>query len=272
MRGWFWADGRWGTLEEEVLRPGDPGALQGKGVFETFRWTAEGVPCLEQHLARLGWGALRQGCAPLPPLPYGELLGELLKRSGLPQGRARLTLRPPGVRPRLLIQLCPLGPDFERKRREGVCLSLSPFRRSAQDPTVAIKLVSRGFLDRALALAQAEGADDALLLSEEGVVLETCTANLFLIDAKGRLATTTICDAFLPGITRARVLRAARSLGWEMGNNWLKKEDLGSAREAFVTNAVLGLAPVRRLGPWHFGPGPKSLELQRILDDGPKES
>ncbi len=239
----------------------------GQGVFETFCLGQGGVSHLDQHLARLGWGALRQGCAPVPPLAFDELLQQLLQKTGLPQARARITLRPPGTNPRLLIQVLPLSPEIERKRREGLALEISPFVRSANDPTVAIKLVSRGFLARAKRLAQEMGADDALLLGEEGQVLETTTANFFLIDAEGRLATTTLCDAFLPGITRARVLRAARDLGWGMGSNWIKKEDLRSAREAFVSNAVLGVVPVRRLGSRDVPLGPCSLELQRILDD-----
>jgi 4-amino-4-deoxychorismate lyase len=171
------------------------------------------------------------------------------------------------VTPRLLIQVLPLGPERAKKRREGIALAVSPFVRSANDPTVAIKLVSRAFLDRAKALAQEEGADDALLFGEEGQVLETTTANFFLIDSQGRLATTTLCDAFLPGITRARVLRSAQELGWSMGSNWLQKEDLQNAREAFVTNAVLGVVPIRRLGSKDLPLGSMTLELQRFLDD-----
>ncbi len=267
MKGCCWADGELISLEERILGGGDPGAMLGQGVFESFRLREGGVSHLDQHLARLGWGALRQGCAPVPPLAFEEILLQLLRATGLPQARARITLRAPGTQPRLLIQVLPLSPEIDHVRRQGLALEISPFVRSANDPTVAIKLVSRGFLDRAKSLAQEMGADDALLLGEEGQILETTTANFFLIDAEGRLATTTLCDAFLPGITRARVLEAARGLGLEMGSNWLMRGDIAKAREAFVSNAVLGVVPVRRLGPWGFPLGRCSLELQRILDD-----
>ncbi len=267
MMAFGWADGEWVSPGERVLQVGDPGALLGQGVFETFRLKSQGVSAFSQHLARLGWAALRQNCAPVPQIPFEQILQDLLQKSGLKEARARITLRPPGVNPRLLLQVLPLGSETERMRREGVSLEISPFLRSAKDPTVAIKLVSRGFLDRAKALAKSEGADDALLLGEDFQVLETTTANFFLVDSLGRLSTTTLCDAFLPGITRNRVLRLAQGLGWDLGSNWIQREDLWTAREAFVTNAVMGVAPVRKIGSRDFPLGPKALHLQRILDD-----
>jgi anthranilate synthase/aminodeoxychorismate synthase-like glutamine amidotransferase len=116
------------------------------------------------------------------------------------------------------------------------------------------------YRDRRLiaALAEAAAPDEQVLLTDEtGELLETDRANLFAV-IDGVLLTPPADGRLLPGTTRAAVLRAARALGVRTGQKPLTLGELADASEVFVTNAVVGVLPVRAVTgvrrAWPAGP------------------
>ncbi len=111
------------------------------------------------------------------------------------------------------------------------------------------KRADRAWLAGPERAAAAAGADEPLLVatgaddpvSDECLVGETARANLFLVDAAGRVRTSPV-DGLLPGVTRAWALEAA---GAEEAR--LTVADVRAARAAFCTNAVRGVVPVREV-------------------------
>jgi para-aminobenzoate synthetase/4-amino-4-deoxychorismate lyase len=113
-----------------------------------------------------------------------------------------------------------------------------------------------------------------LLTDETGELLETDRANVFAV-IDGVLLTPPADGRLLPGTTRAAVLRAARALGVRSGRKPLTLGELADASEVFVTNAVVGVLPVRAVTgvrrAWPAGPVTAALagSLAARPADGP---
>ena len=73
--------------------------------------------------------------------------------------------------------------------------------RHRPEPNAAHKTVARRALSRASQMAGAAGCDDALLVDQDGYVLETSVANVF-VRINDRLVTPPLDGRILPGIWR----------------------------------------------------------------------
>ena len=111
-----------------------------------------------------------------------------------------------------------------------------------------------------------------LLVDETGELLETDRANVFAV-IDGVLLTPPADGRLLPGITRAAVLRAARSHGIRVGQKPLTLDELAEATEVFVTNAVAGVIPVTAIADarlrWPSGPVTAAESRHRRWSPGP---
>ena len=96
---------------------------------------------------------------------------------------------------------------------------------------------------------------DALLVDTDGSVLETGRGSLFVVD--DHAVHTPLADGrILPGVTRRRVLDLLARAGVPAYERRIDLDDLRTAREVFVTNAVRGAVPVERcagVGAWRLG-------------------
>jgi para-aminobenzoate synthetase/4-amino-4-deoxychorismate lyase len=108
----------------------------------------------------------------------------------------------------------------------------------------AHKWADRRMLDALDAAAVPAGA---LLVEQDGRVLETTRANVFATGNDGVLRTPPADGAILPGVTRSRAIAIAREAGVEVREEPLRLDALGAARELFVTGSVRGVEFVRSL-------------------------
>lgn len=91
--------------------------------------------------------------------------------------------------------------------------------------------------------ARRAGYDDVILLDENGLVAEAPTANIFVVDAEGALATPPE-DNVLLGITRDSIIELARAADIPCAIRALHPDELLKAREAFLTSTSAGVWPV----------------------------
>ena len=98
--------------------------------------------------------------------------------------------------------------------------------------------------------ASDEGADEAVLLSPAGRVVEFSASNLFVVK-DGSIYTPPLEDGPLPGITRHAVLALAAELGIPARETGFGPEFLETADEVFATNSLIELAPVTNWGRSH---------------------
>jgi len=259
-------------LSQARIDPTDRGLLLGDGLFETMRAEAGRIFRLGAHLARLRSGA---GVLRLPlSLSDDELSAALqmtLAANELTTSSAalRLTLTrglgprgllpPTDPRPTLLMTTSQL-PDSPLAPATAHIASI---RRNEHSPLSNLK--SLNYLDNLLARqeAAAHGADEALLLNTAGHLAEASSANLFVVMG-GVLRTPPLADGVLPGITRAVVLELAAEMGQPAVEASLTPADLARAEEAFLTNSMIGVRALVRVGEQRVGRGEAGSITQQL--------
>jgi branched-subunit amino acid aminotransferase/4-amino-4-deoxychorismate lyase len=115
--------------------------------------------------------------------------------------------------------------------------------------------------------AKRRGADDAVFLGADDVVLEGPVTNVWwrLGDV---LYTPALELGILAGVTRATLVSEAAGAGYEVREGVFPLEHMAASEEAFTSSSIREVMPVveldgRRLG--EGSPGPVAQELQRRL-------
>src|SRR3954447_23452338 len=275
--------------EQPLLHADDAGVLRGRAAFETMR-VYEGVPFrLDAHLARLVGSAEVLGL----PAPEPARLGALAlegggaaggPRSGLAGGGAggvgRCVLRVVWTGGReaerdgvgfALVTALPEG--LEEQRRRGVALASLQLaigayaRRSSPWLLPGVKSTSYAVNMAAQREAHRRGADDAVFVSAEGIVLEGPTSNVWFT-VGGKLCTPGLDLGILAGVTRDTLLAAAAARGIEVVEDAFAIDRLFAADEVFTSSSVREVMPVVRLDERPVGngePGPVAAEMQEAL-------
>jgi len=245
----------------------DRGLLLGDGLFETMLALDGVIPMIEAHLDRLAAGCAALG---LPDLDR-EAARALCLAAPPATGRAavRLTVtagsggrgldRPAQIVPRLRATAALSAPI-----ETPATLIIAQTRRNEGSPASRLKTLA--YLDNVLARAQARaaGADEAVMLNNAGHLACAAAANLFWIEGE-RLLTPALDCGVLAGITRGRVLAAARS--WEIEAVEIAADGarLAGADGVFLTNSLIGVRPVSRLEERIFAPHPLVERLRTAL-------
>lgn len=268
---WSWYNGAL-TINPTICGS-DRGFLYGDGVFETIL-VREGRPVfLPAHLARLGQGAAALGIV----LPYSErALAEavtaVVRQNGISTGAVRLTVsRGPGERglaskgtmhPTVLVTASAGLPYDATVYAKGLTAVLLPWPRNERSPLSRIKAISCAENVLGAMAAQRAGADEGIFLNTSGYLAEGTKTNLFVVK-DGEILTPPVEAGALPGIVRAFVLAS-----FPVRERMLAPEDLFAAEEAFLTNSLLGVAPLVRVDGRPLGagwPGPVTGRVMEVL-------
>ncbi len=260
-------------LSQARLSPLDYGFLYGYGLFETMRAYSGRIFRLERHLARLSRSAKLLGID-LESIPDLEkALYNTLQANNLSHARIRLTLSggegeplPDLVIrvPTVLIVARSYTPYPRQVYKQGFKAIVSRIRRNTQSPASAMK--SLNYLDNLLARQEAKlaGADEAILLNEQGFLAEGSMSNIFLV-SDNALLTSSEDNGILPGITREVVLELAPSLGIKTRERKIALKELLQADEAFFTNSLIEIMPLTQVGGQNIGSGRAGAVTQRLI-------
>jgi len=233
--------------------PADLAPRPTAGVFTSLAVTSGRTRGLAAHLDRLAVSVARLYQKDLPASLPADLARCLARE---PAGRLRITVRPIGGPLQATVEVVPLTPP-----PDAVTLRLV---------TVPGGLGAHKYKDRRLLAgltrqARLGPAGQLLLADDTGELLETDRANLFAV-ADGVLLTPPADGRLLPGTTRAAIIQAAHDTGIKVGFKPLTLDQLQTATEVFVTNAVAGVLPVTAILPaMSWPPGPVARRLATVL-------
>ena len=276
---WIYLNGMFIHERNAVVSIHDRGFRYGDGVFDTIL-VAESRPVLcEAHLDRLRRGASVLGLSGLPTREQMiAAIRELIDRNGLPTALVRLTVtrgasegweHQPEAAPTVVIAERPNAGYPARLYTQGAAVVVVGITRaspSALDPTIK----SLNALPQVLAKqeATARGADEAILLAENGSVAEGSVSNVFCV-TEGRIKTPPVSDGIFPGITRAAVIDLARREGLLCDELSLSPDELHQAEEVFLTGTGMGVLPVTSVDGRNISrsPGPITYALRRLYQD-----
>ena len=261
--------------ERAMVSVFDRGFLYGDGLFETVR-IGRGKPFRwAQHLERLQRGAEFLGLQlPLTEAALGKAARELIALNALPDGLLRVTLSrgvglrgysPRGAdRPTLVMSLHPLPGVKEAAR--GWRLVTSARRLPAGEALAQYKTANKLAQILARAEADAVGADEALLLNTDGLVIEGASSNLFWIQA-GTVCTPPITSGVLAGITRGVVLELGRELALPVQETTVTQVELRRAEGVFLTLSSLGVVVAAELDGVPLAQSPLVEKLHRAYEE-----
>ena len=254
----------------------DVGMTRGQAAFETIRVYAGRPFALAEHLDRLIAGAVR---LELPPVARGDLAAlaaRALEAAATPDCALRYYWtggREGQGRPVVLATVSPIPAGVDEQRLVGIRVaSLSLGVDST--PRVQLPWLLSGVKSTSYAVnmaARAEsirrGADDALFLTGDGLVLEGPTSNVWW--RHGRTLSTPTTDlGVLAGVTRTQIRALGVAAGYALEEGRYPVGDVATADEAWMSSSVRELMPIVALDGVAIGdgrPGPATAELQAAL-------
>jgi branched-chain amino acid aminotransferase len=256
VREWVSLNGRLMPAERAQVSVFDSGLMQGIGLFETMRAYNGVVFRLQRHLDRLGTSARKLGWSVLPdPDELRENIDQVVGATEHEDTRVRLTvttgtLRPSGQDSPELTVIAAASPGAKYPDEcytKGVTVLVSGYRQGPSDPTAGHKTTSYFSRLASLREAHAQGAFESIWCSYEESVAEGSISSIFIVQDE-RLLTPPLETPVLPGITRATVIELAVELAIPVREQELSLEDLREADEVFLTNSLMEIVPVVRVG------------------------
>ncbi|HSD24950.1 MAG TPA: aminotransferase class IV [Solirubrobacterales bacterium] len=223
-------DGRITERPEALIPAADDGLLRGDGVFEVIRLYAGRPFALGEHLDRMERSAAAIDL-PLDRSAFESEIASLLAEFGDGDAQLRLVATRGGRRLAFTENLPPYATK-ERARVISVTYAPSVILNGVKSLSYAANM-------KAIRLAEAEGADDAVLVRPDGIVLEAPTSTVFWASSDGALRTPSLEVGILASITRDRLVR---ELDVEEGSFPLA--ELESASEAFIASTVREVQPI----------------------------
>ena len=253
-----WRDGAAVAVpaDEPVVTAFDQGLGRGDGVFESVAVTGAVTPYLDPHLVRLAQSAALLDLAdPGPPVWRALVDAVLADWPADVEGVCRLFLTRglgEGFPPTAIALLAAVPAETVRQRTEGVSVvSLglgvpADFRSSAPWLLGGATTLSYAVNMAALRHAHAVGADDVVLTSLEGRLLEGPTSTVVWA-ADGTLHTPPLETGILPGTTVARLFEQAADDGWPTAWTHGTVDDLHAADAVWLLSGVRSAAVVHTL-------------------------
>lgn len=267
----LYVNGDFVKKSEAVISVYDSGFQHGDGVYEGIRAYGRKVYRLDEHIKRL-----YESCYTLG-IDIGktkdemkEIIKELIRRN-LDAGFTDLHMRlqvtrgfkaQTGMHPTLNVTNASIVICVDQKppifNKEGITLVTTWLKRyspSYMDP----KIHCCNQLNQIMAACEAirQGADEAIMLDQNGYVAETNSTNLQMIK-DGALILPTL-DSQLPGITRKTMIQIAKEMGMEVQVRNVSVSEYYNADEVFICGTVGEVVPVKRIDGKKIGtqvPGP----------------
>jgi 4-amino-4-deoxychorismate lyase len=265
----IWVNGQ----AAQTVSPLERGLHYGDGLFETIACVGGEPRFLGLHLERLAAGCARLHLPPQAAAPVGEEVRRLA------HGTARAVIKVLVTRgaaiargygatgeeraTRICLRYGWPEPDAALER-EGVRVRLAAQRLGENAALAGIKHCNR--LEQVLARAEWRDPDiaEALMQSSGGALICGTSSNLFIVRA-GRLCTARLDRCGVAGVMRRVVLSLAAHGGIATEERVLDLRDVESAPEIFLTNALIGIRPVREFAGRALQAGPLTRALQAQL-------
>ena len=155
----------------------------------------------------------------------------------------------------------------------GIKVRTSSYTRHHVNITMCKAKANGNYINSMLALNEAisGGAEEALLLDNEGYVAEGSGENIFIV-RNGELHTPELTSC-LAGITRATIIDVAKDLGLVVKERRITRDEVYIAEEAFFTGTAAEVLPIRELDGRQIGAGkrgPITEKLQSMYFDAVK--
>ena len=140
-------------------------------------------------------------------------------------------------------------------REAGIKVRTSSYTRHHVNIAMCKAKANGQYINSILALREAQdgGADEALMLDNEGYVAEGTGENIFIVK-NGEIHTPELTSC-LPGITRDTILVFAQEHDYTIHERRITRDEVYVADEAFFTGTAAEVLPIRELDGRTIGTG-----------------
>lgn len=152
---------------------------------------------------------------------------------------------------------------------KGLKVCVSTWRRISDNSIPPRAKISGGYINSALARKEASdrGCDEAIFLTEDGLVCEGSAENIFLV-RDGVIITPSHSSDILEGITRRTVFALAEEMGIDVVERPVNRTELYVADELFFSGTGVQIAWISEVDGRKVGSGeqgPVSAKLQKAF-------
>lgn len=277
--GVIWLDGERLPWREAKIHVLTHSLHYGMGVFEGVRayQTDQGTAIfrLQDHTDRLFASAHILGMTiPYDRATLNEAQIQVVRENGLSSGYIRplcfygsegMGLRADNLRVHAMVAAWPWGAYLGAENMERwIRVKVSSFTRHHVNITMCKAKATGNYLNSMLALKEALdcGYDEALLLDNEGFVMEGSGENLFIL-REGIVYTPDLTSA-LDGITRKTVIALCEELNIRVVEKRLTRDEVYIADEAFFTGTAAEVTPIREVDGRRIGQGSRGPITERL--------
>lgn len=286
---WIYLNDRFVEKKDAVISVYDHGLLYGDGVFEGIRVYSGNIFRLDEHLDRLYASAH----SIMLKIPYSkeeftDIIINTIRKNELEsayirvvvsRGVGNLGLDPNNCdEPSVIVIAEALSIYAEELYEKGLKMASVATRRNRAD-VLSPQVKSLNYLNNIIVKLESiqAGADEALMLNDQGYVTEGSADNIFIVK-DGVITTPPVYIGALEGITRNVIIELAKEKGYELHEEPFTRHDVYIADEVFLTGTAAEVIPVvdvdmRKIGTGK--PGPVTADLlkafrEKVTSDGVK--
>jgi branched-chain amino acid aminotransferase len=278
---YIWMDGELVEFEKATIHFLTPGLHYGAAVFEGIRcYETEQGPAvfrLKEHAERLLDSASVFGFRDLPFTT--EQVARAVKETVTANDMTECYIRPllflsgggwnlnvDSGKPSLAIAVWHWNNYLgEEALAKGIRANVSSFTRHQPNVMMTKAKISGNYANSFLAKTESVrgGFDEAIMLNPQGFVAECTGENIFVV-RRGKIITPPLAD-ILEGITRESLITIAHSLGYEVVEQPVSRDQLYIADEVFVSGTAaecIGLREIdyRKIGDGQTGPITRAIQ------------
>jgi D-alanine transaminase len=259
-------------IDQAMVPIEDRGYQFGDGVYEYIASYEGHLFMLEAHLDRLERSMGELNYAPLDREGIKAAIEELNQQAGYPRAGIYIQITR-GVAPRshaftadlshqVVMTIRPVQELPKKERSKGINAITVPDIRWGRCDIKTVQL-----LPNSLAKQQALDADcdDAIFVSQHGIVREGTSSNVFIVSGK-RLLTHPLTENILPGITRMVIIQICKKIDLDVNITLFNAETLYNADEVFLTGTVTEVLPVVRIDGHVIGKGKAGPVSRKLYD------
>jgi 4-amino-4-deoxychorismate lyase len=257
-------DGR----ETNLLSIDDRGLAYGDGCFTTALVKNGEVMLLPQHLQRLVQQSQQLG---LPKFDINALVATISKvTTGIALGVVKVIVtcgsggrgysRLGAEQARVIVSLHDYPQVYYQWQKHGISVGVSKQQLGINPMLAGLKHLNR--LEQVLLRNELDKRpeDDLLVCDINGTVIECCSANVFWLKA-GQWHTPILATAGVAGLMRANILLTHQHI--QQGDYAIAQ--LVNIDAMFITNAILGIVPVKIFNGQHLDMSPVNCLQKQYL-------
>ncbi len=249
------------------------GVFEGVRAYRTDRGTA--IFRLDDHTRRLFRSAHILGMQiPYDETTINEAQKSVLKENGLDSGYIRpiafygsegMGIRADSLSTHVSVAAWEWGAYLgEDGLEKGIRVKTSSLTRHHVNISMCRAKACGHYINSILALQEAvsAGADEALMLDNEGYVMEGTGENIFLV-RNGAIYTPDLTSA-LEGITRDTVVALIAELGLDLIEKRITRDEVYISDEAFFSGTAAEITPIAELDGRKIGSGTRGPITEKI--------